>query len=369
MKRIQKAMLTALFTLAATGCGEPAVDEQPIPVVEGADDAEQSATVAAGENLFKSETFRGNGRTCATCHTNETGTLSVSQAQSLYATNKKHPLFRPIDSDERLGLTYTKLVNDATVTVDIPLPPNVTLANNPTARSVTLRRGIPTIRDAAALDTMLMWDGREATLQTQARSAIMGHAEAAREPTADQLDSIAAYEKTLFTSNALRDFAKGKAPSPALPEGTTDSEKRGQAWFAETGVCGSCHGGPLLNRNTPFNPLGIPAGTQIGSAAVSEFNLAGNPIHTFLVTGPDGTVTPVLSPDPGLMLVTGDPQHANLFKMTSLRNLKNTAPYFHDNSAKNLEQVMFQYKLLLDFLGVPNTEQDHADMIAYMKLL
>jgi len=370
MKPIQKALLTALFTLAATGCGEPAVDEQPTTVVDGADDAEQSATVAAGESLFKTETFRGNGRTCATCHTSDTGTLSAAQAQSLYSTNRNHPLFRRIDSDERLGLSYTKLVNDATISVDLTLPPNVTLATDPTRRTITLRRGVPTVRDAAALDPTLMWDGREPSLQSQARSAIMGHAEATRTPTADQLDSIAAYEKTLFTSSALRDYAKGKAPAPGLPQGTTDSEKRGQAWFAETGVCGSCHGGALLNRMTAYNPIGAPVGSQFASAAVSEINLAGNPVLTFLVTNPvDNTVTTVNSPDPGLMLVTGVAQHANAFKMTSLRNIKNTAPYFHDNSAKNLDQLMFQYKLLLDFLGIPNTDQDRADMIAYMKLL
>jgi cytochrome c peroxidase len=372
MKRIQKALLTALFTLAATGCGAPAEDEQPTTVVDGADDAEQSATVSAGENLFKNETFRGNGRTCATCHTNDTGTLSAAQAQSLYSTNKNHPLFRRIDSDERTSATttYSKLVNDATITVDITLPPNVTLANDPARRTITLRRGVPTVRDAAALDDTLMWDGREPSLQSQAHSAIMGHAEATRTPTPDQLDSIVAYEKTLFTSTALRDFAKGRAPAPALPAGRSDSEKRGRVWFEETGVCGSCHAGALLNRMAAGNPMGAPAGSQFSSAGVSEFNLAGNPVLSFLVTNPaDGTVTQVDSPDPGLMLVTGDAQTAGLFKMTSLRNLKNTAPYFHDNSAQTLDAVMVQYQILLDALGIPNTAQDREDMIAFMKLL
>jgi cytochrome c peroxidase len=366
MKRLQNSVLAALSTLALVGCGTPAADEQPALPQDGmAADAHQSM-VASGEALFKRGTFSGNGRTCSTCHTDATGTLSPADVASRLPTD---PLFRPIDSDGRLGLTYLKLKADATVTVDIPLPPNVTLANNPLSRTITLRRGVPTTIDAPALDSTLMWDGREPSLQSQARSAIMGHAQAPQPPSASQLDAIAAYEKTLFSSDALKAFAQNLAPAPGLPEGTTDSEKRGRVWFSETGVCGSCHGGALLNRNTPFNPGGAPAGSQFGSAAVSEVNLGANPVHTFLVTNPDGTVTPVVSPDPGLMLVTGNAQHANLFKMTSLRNLKNTAPYFHDNSAKNLEGVMLQYKILLDFLGIPNTDQDRADMIAFMKLL
>jgi cytochrome c peroxidase len=55
--------------------------------------------------------------------------------------------------------------------------------------------------------------------------------------------------------------------------------------------------------------------------------------------------------------------------MVSLRNLKNTAPYFHDNSAKDFAAIMKQYDALLNILGVPHTPQDLTDMAAFMKLL
>ena len=35
-----------------------------------------------GQRLFDEETFGGNGRTCATCHSRETGTFSASDAQA-----------------------------------------------------------------------------------------------------------------------------------------------------------------------------------------------------------------------------------------------------------------------------------------------
>jgi cytochrome c peroxidase len=375
LKRLQAVTLSSFMMLAAAGCGgEPAVDEQPVvddSVTDETWDAEQHATLAStaqGAFLFTKETFKGNGRTCATCHTLSTGGLTPAQAKAIYAKNKRDPLFRAIDSDDGTGASYSQLLNNATVTVEVPLAPNVRLAANPTARSVKLRRGIPSTLDSPRFDPVIMWDGREPTLQSQALHAIQGHAQATRTPTETELNAIVDFEKVLFSSRAMLNYAATGTPPP-LPAGTTESEKRGKAWFAETGVCGSCHNGALLNETSPFNPMGVPAGFHFGSAAVSEVNLGGNPVHEFIVTNPDGTETHVMTPDPGLMALTGVPQMAGLFKMVSLRNLKNTAPYFHDNSAKTIEQSMVQYKILLDFLGIPNTAQDIADITAYMKLL
>ncbi|WP_224250066.1 cytochrome c peroxidase [Hyalangium gracile] len=364
MKRFHRTLLTALCLLAAAGCGEPAADEAPLVEDGLSTDVEQDSSVSEGSYLFQKEVFAGNGRTCVTCHTLRTGTLSPADIASRRSSD---PIFKMLDSDDGRSTNYTKLKAHATVNVTIPLPPNVRLANS-TARSITLRRGIPSTLDTPALDPVLMWDGREPTLQHQALSAALGHAEARRAPTADQQDKIALFEKTLFSSAALQSYSRG-GPPPPLPAGTTASEQRGRAFFAPTGLCGSCHGGPLLNTMTEFNPQGLPAGSRFSSAAVSEGNLGGNPVFQFLVKLPDGTEVPVASPDPGLMLVTGDPAHANVFKMVSLRNLKNTAPYFHDNSAKTLDAVMVQYKLLFDFMGIPLSTQDIADITAYMKLL
>ena len=52
--------------------------------------------------------------------------------------------------------------------------------------------------------------------------------------------------------------------------------------------------------------------------------------------------------------------------------MNKTAPYFHDNSARTLEEVAAFYTNLFannpDF-PVKLTPQDEADMVAYMKLL
>ncbi|WP_224240076.1 cytochrome c peroxidase [Hyalangium gracile] len=372
---LKRFTLTSLMMLAAAGCGGPTTpDEQPQveeTEVEETWDAEQEATLAStvhGAYLFTKETFKGNGRTCATCHTLSTGGLTPAQAQAAWQRNRNDPLFRAIDSDAGDGKSYSRLLNDATVTVDVPMAPNIRLAANPTARTVKLRRGIPSTLDSPRFDPVVMWDGREPTLQSQAMHAIAGHAQGGRVPTQQELNALVDFEKVLFSSAKMAAYALTGTPPP-LPAGKTASEKRGAAFFAPNAVCGHCHFGPLLNQMTEFNPQGLPAGTRFSSAGVSEGNLGANPPQEFIVTLPNGAEVPVLSPDPGLMLLTGDPAHYGVFKMVSLRNLKNTAPYFHDNSAKNLDQVMVQYKLLFDFLGVPLSQQDIADITAYMKLL
>jgi cytochrome c peroxidase len=374
MKLLPKALLTTMFSLAAAGCGDAPSQEQQeqtaVPMTGGTGFAHQALTQLEedGKGTFENQKFKGNDRTCVTCHTAGTGTLTPAQAQALWNSNPGAPLFRAIDSDDGTGASYNRLRTHATVNVEINLPANIQLVGS-SARKVTLRRSIPTTIDAPKLDTMLMFDGRAQDLQQQAAGAISGHAQAGRQPTQYELDSIAAYEKTLFSSSAMRAYALSGGPMPGIPAGNTDSEKRGRAWFEPTALCGSCHNGALLNVMTAGNPMGLPAGTQFGTALVAERNKLNNPMLEFDVTKADGTVQRVASPDPGLMLVTGDPGTANLFKMTSLRNLKNTPPYFSDGSAKTIEDIVDQYNFLMDTLGIPHTEQDLVDITAYLKLL
>ena len=52
--------------------------------------------------------------------------------------------------------------------------------------------------------------------------------------------------------------------------------------------------------------------------------------------------------------------------------MRHTAPYFHDNSAKTLEDVAAHYANFFNIVTggfVVLTEQDQKDMVAFMKLL
>ena len=354
--------------------------------------AQQSGSDPSERNrlLFTTETFGGNGRTCLTCHSLETGTVSPDDAQDRYQKNPRDPLFLFDGSDDGQGHGVTRMLTEATILIQIPLPPNVSLADDPQAKSVTLRRGIPTTRNTPALDPVLMLDGRESNLPTQALHAIQAHFQPTVLPTGPDLLGISQFELTepFFSSPTLRAYAQG-GPAPVLPQGRTDSEKRGRLFFVDTpfvpgakaGACASCHSGPMLNQtNSSFVAATgglIQAGTRFQSVGVSEMNEAGNPVQRFIWHNPDGTQTVVSTPDPGRALITGridQPGPAsdlNAFKIPILWGVKDTAPYFHDDSAKALEDVAAHYARF--FLTIPSpiilSQQDQADIIAYLKLL
>src|SRR3954449_1761152 len=102
--------------------------------------------------LFTTETFGGNGRTCQTCHSSDTGTISPQDAQRRYRRNASDPLFLFDGSDDGQGHGVDRMLTDATILVQIPLPANVSMGDDPTAKSVTLRRGTPTTLNPPALD-------------------------------------------------------------------------------------------------------------------------------------------------------------------------------------------------------------------------
>jgi cytochrome c peroxidase len=349
------------------------------------------AKESEGKRLFTRETFGGNGRACVTCHSLETGTVSPQDARERLRGNFTDPLFVFDGSDDGNGNGFSRMLADATILVKIPLPPNVSLADDPNARSVTLRRGIPTTHNTPALDPVLMVDGREPDLKTQARHAIENHAQNTEIILDSDLQRIAEFQLTdeFFSSPSLRKFARG-GPVPVLPEGRTDSQRRGRRFFIsappvgdlKNGACAACHSGPMLNQTDQFLPVPVPQGTRFMSINVSEFNAARNPVRPFIFQNPNGTSTTVFSPDPGRALVTGslggpppDPgffTNLNAFKIPTLWGAKHTAPYFHDNSAKTLEDVAAHYTRF--FLSLPPplivlTKQDEADIVAYMKLL
>jgi cytochrome c peroxidase len=109
-------------------------------------------------------------------------------------------------------------------------------------------------------------------------------------------------------------------------------------------------------------------------------------VHEFVFTNPDSTTTRLVSPDPGRALITGTGQesglfdHVNAFKIPTLRGVGKTAPYFHDNSARTLEDVVAHYNKFFEVASdldgpgpqpplIVLTAGDQADIVAYLKLL
>jgi len=375
-------------------CGSALAAFLSVVVVSANGPAASAGKAPDGERLFEQATFGGNGRTCRTCHSEDTGTVSPQDARRRFRKNPADPLFVHDGSDDSLGHGVSRMLTDATVLMTIPLAPNVTLADDPAARTVVVRRGIPTTLNTPALDPVLMVDGRQPTLEAQAAGAIRDHAQGVV-PSAADLHAIAEFQQTnaFFTSPALRRFARGRGDAPGLPRGETASEKRGRRFFVDLppdpaqglkpGLCAHCHSGTLLNQTNEFaqffipSPAPIPAGQRFISVGVSEFNEGQNPVREFVFNKGMPDEAHLLSPDPGRALITGvvdDPtlEHVNAFKISPLRGIRNTAPYFHDNSAKTLEDVAAHYAAFFNVASgglIVLTPQDQRDIVAYMKLL
>jgi len=366
-----------------------------------------AAAISEGQRLFDHETFGGNGRTCRTCHSGDDGTIDPAEVAKRLAADPSDPLFRHDGLDDFLSGT-TRIAADATILIERELPQGVILVDNPAATSVVVARGVPSTVNTPALDPALMYDIRNADLQDQAAGAIDRHAQATVAPTADQLNAIAEFQQTdnqFFSSKALKSFAAG-GPPPALPLGRTASEKRGRDFFVDApwnppskkGACAVCHSGPMLNTANEFTEAstGAPPGWRAFDIGVSFRNIPNNPVHTFTVTDSCDTTLVVSSPDPGIMLtdvynipllasflppkeacILHPGFFANMFKTPQLWGVRNTAPYFHDNSAKSLRDVLEQYKFFFTSnLGVPITDsnilltdQDVEDILAFLRLL
>jgi cytochrome c peroxidase len=151
-----------------------------------------------------------------------------------------------------------------------------------------------------------------------------------------------------------------------------------------------------LNQTNQFLPLPLPPGSRFQSVLVSEFNAAGNPVIDFVFHNQENDVLDdandgiirLSSPDPGHALITGRADdtatftfdQANAFKISPLRGIRKTAPYFHDNSAKTLEDVLDHYQQFFLIVSDPDgpgpleplivlNDQDKRDIVAFLKLL
>lgn len=184
------------------------------------------------------------------------------------------------------------------------------------------------------------WDGRARTLKDQVLMPVQDHLEmdldlntlvqrlatdveyddyfirafSSKEANTDRIaTALEKFLLTLISGNSRYDqFKKGKAQ-------LTAQEMAGMELFfgefdpflnKKGGECFHCHGG-LNFTNDLYMNNGLDAPANIN--------------------------------DKGHFLVTNNPEHEGAFKVPSLRNIANTAPYMHDGRFKTLEEVVEHY--------------------------
>ncbi len=202
------------------------------------------------------------------------------------------------------------------------------------------------------------WDGRAATLEDQALQPLINPKEMGNrsvQAVADRLNAdpqwlrkfiqtfgepaspqaiayaIAEYERTLITPGSRFDrYLLGDR------DALTPQERRGWELFRSYG-CISCHqginlGGSMFQKAGIYRPLSAHEGRWLG-----RYN------------------------------VTHRDADRQVFKVPTLRNVADTAPYFHDGSVPTLEKAV---TLMIEAqLGKQPHSQDVADIIAFLKTL
>ena len=362
--------------------------------------------VARGRAAFNDRNLNklgGNGRSCADCHMpSENFQLSPAAARARFdelQANREHnknaddPLFRPVDADDfRINgdsaVDFSNLVENGLIRVTMPLPANVRLIDPMTGQpsaetSVDLWRAvmpvfnvaitgpdgvIPTWPPGAARPPIMgqdpngpnrqggyQHDARFGTLQEQARGALIAHAQVSLEPPQRMLDDLAAFQQTLFSSRRVKRLAEAILSGSTFPDPDpklNELEQEGKAVFNR--ACAQCHGGTQHpSTSTPDAALVRPPVRyhSIGAAcprpATDGFapcppRLARN-ARTYQITLANGTTQSVTTSDPGRLLLTGQPGDLGVMDVTQLRGISRTAPYFHNNSAATLEEVIDHY--------------------------
>lgn len=190
-----------------------------------------------------------------------------------------------------------------------------------------LRRNTPHLFNLAEARSFY-WDGREATLESQARVPLTAENELAADPArvlellnADagmrtsfaaafpddglSLDNLiaalAAYERSLVSPETA--FDRWVAGDDVA---LSAEEFRGFRIFVGKGGCVSCHGGWRMTDDT-FHDIGVQ------------------------------------SDDPGRSAVTGGAAGIPAFKTPGLRQVSRTAPYMHNGSLATLDDVVAHY--------------------------
>jgi cytochrome c peroxidase len=210
----------------------------------------------------------------------------------------------------------------------------------------------------AALHIAQFWDGRAPSVEEQAKGPVLNPGEmgapseafvvqvlksmpeyvsafkAAFPGEADPVTynnfgkAVGAFERKLLTPSKWDDFLKGNK------EALSAEEKKGFATFAKTG-CVTCHNGAGVGGHM-YQKLGL------------------------------------VKPWPGLKDngrsdVTKNEGEKHFFKVPSLRNITETAPYLHDGSVKTLEEMV---KMMAEYqLAKQLTEEEVNSIVTFLKAL
>ncbi|MES2322600.1 MAG: cytochrome C [Pseudomonadota bacterium] len=436
MNKLTITILPALLLAACGGGGDSApaaatapemivvINRAPVPQ-PNADGAAltftASGSIDAANPFFKAF---GNGRSCASCHTQADGWSITPQGlrARFAATQGLDPVFSlndganspnaPAGTIDQKRLAYSMLLTKGVIRVGLPVPSGADFtlvrADDPygfaSAAELSLfRRPLPSANLAFAAS--LMWDTRETfpgasmdvNLLHQANSAVRGHAQAAVDLTAAEQRTIVDFEKSLFHAQSSSSTAGDLTGLAGPARLSTQPFQAGDriafrlfgAWTGDQNPARAAIArGENLFNTRPMNitqVAGFAPLPQRGtcSSCHNALNTGSHSVARTFNTGvsagilrtPDmplyvlrnaATGEEMETTDPGVAMVTGRWGDIGRFKTPNLRGAAARAPYFHDGSARDLDAVVRFYDRRFRMGLDP---QEIADMAAFLKAL
>ncbi len=469
--------------VVGTGCAADAIYElgafpASIPQV----DNDSDLTGCAGSynrsgptNVLQNGFFQElgtNGRSCATCHQPPSG-MSIGLANIQARLKNNHgtdPLFASVDGancpnylppniDGRSDFAeaHSLLLTRGLLRIFLPVPANAEFTvkvvhdipvsghpgcnsdpqfnqdTGPNGQTVQMLSFFRRPRVSANLTFImaaggaspgptLMWDGRETSLETQAKDATFdhGHAQSAVPPSAAQISQIVAFERGFFSaqsvaSNAGQLDAAGASGGPqrlsTAPVGQSGPPTftEYQAWSGLQGTAANLARAAIANGEKIFNEKSfiisnvaglndaqnsnsiqgtcttchsqVHAGDNVKAHAVNIGVGGGSSAHNgpapdpalpiFEVACTGGKTTPfdggvVHTNDLGVAMISGRCADIGKFSGPQLRALAARAPYFSDGSASDLPAVVNFYNRRFQ-IGL--TAQEQQDLVAFLNSL
>jgi cytochrome c peroxidase len=238
---------------------------------------------ALGEKLFSDPTLSTNGKiACVTCHLYEHGGAEPEPLSATVSGERTHfntPSIFNVAFNFRFS--WTGAFNDIESQLD-------------QAFARTMGVDIPRVVERLAQR------GYEAEFAHEYPDGLTAH---------NVRDALAQFVRSAVTPDSRFDrFLRGDE------QAIDEQERRGYELFKDLG-CASCHQGANVGGNL-FQRMGV---------AEDYFQSRG---------------TPISEADQGRFTVTHDLADKHVFRVPSLRNVERTAPYFHDGSARTLDDAI-----------------------------
>ncbi|WP_437602573.1 hypothetical protein [Sorangium sp. So ce590] len=374
------------------------------------DAEDKSQAIFEGPSVAFGGTVVSNQRTCFTCHRGLEVELGLPPPPLSASVSLDDALFTGLHGDAQGDPDGLRNLDELALIKYRPNRFNLQRAEDDPFRQVFFwRKSIRLVN--LAFSNGFLHDARARTMFETDRGAVFSHTQESDKRFDDLFTVQDGNDLEAFQFSQLSDPRLAALRDPSHPmfrvlardpfhtvRIRTRAEERGKKVFERS--CMTCHNVPnvfnnlsnveaLGNGETDVkNPVFGPSVTRTFNVGVSERNRHGlrfshhagggvfEPIVLPLVRE-DGVIVPFkVTKDVGLAATTGRLEDVGRFKVPQLRRLARNAPYFHDNSAMSLEEVVDYFNS--DFYNkskdgrrfpIRLSRAQRSDLIAFLKVL